>query len=81
MCSEGGSGQRVDKQVEGKRMRANLTVRLLSQLLLGASILEGGELPKLEPLNALWKQYMLEHFAFSCGHILNWRSSWHPLRP
>ena len=41
-------------------MRASLTVLLLSQLLLGASILEAGELPKLEPLDVLWEQHMLE---------------------
>lgn len=41
-------------------MRASLTVHLVAQLLLGASILEAGELPDREPLDVLWEQSMLE---------------------
>lgn len=41
-------------------MRASLTVLLFPQLLLGASILEAGELPNREPLDILWEQSMLE---------------------
>ncbi|MBX3318418.1 MAG: hypothetical protein KF890_00925 [Nitrospira sp.] len=41
-------------------MRASLTALSLAQMLLGASILEAGELPNREPLDVLWEQSMLE---------------------
>lgn len=50
-------------------MQIRIIVHVLIVLILGLSTVEAGELPAREPLDALWKEYMLEGDAHTSVHI------------